>query len=145
MGAGTGCLRLSRCGANVEAKWNDEEDPLEPTAYYADLWPRKTFSGLLWVFPTSPNDHIFSKTALNERSWQDCNACRYAKTRPVFAASLKIWRANKVSETLGEASITGRNLAPELFAFDHQTQTVDQPGIRVTTCRRSEIRAILTF
>ncbi len=34
------------------------------TAYYADLWPRRTFSGLLWVLPTSPNDHIFSKTAL---------------------------------------------------------------------------------
>ena len=35
------------------------------TAYYADLWPRKTFSGLLWVLPTSPNDHIFSKTGLD--------------------------------------------------------------------------------
>ena len=25
------------------------------TAYYADLWPRKTFSVLLCVLPTSPN------------------------------------------------------------------------------------------
>ena len=62
-------LQRTRC--RLAARSADTHRDACMTAYYADLWPRETYFGLPWALATSPNDDIFSKTALAVHNLRD--------------------------------------------------------------------------